>query len=468
MTFHFFPLLYTDSFHDGDLPPELSELGRALESLENNEGTPSFVVTSTQLESPTPAAATAAAIAAAAILEEAATAVPPILGSSPARSISTASLSTAPEQLTKNMVKLYNDLALRLMDGKEHSQALNLLRKAETLLDNDAAWVPGEDNGGGSGSLGGSFNLGRRDSYTYDQSVDESGAGGGGISVTDLERIAAKRSHLRAITYNNIGCLYKRQGLPGKALPYLHNALALEESAGNVHDCASTHLNLCASYSALNEYKDALGHAERAIILLQRQLWGPTAVSFQEGITYLSRTIATLNARVTAGPGDGSVPNSAAVFADAHKKQRKLLASANILAMAYHNAAVEHERLSRMREAQVSYSRACSVGTKFLGAKSSTTNALLHAQKGFLARLQRDSGGAGHSHGTHGHSSSSASASTARKGPGTLSSRSSTGSGLAGKGRTTSSSTKKGLLGGTSSRMGAASRSKSASKLSRR
>lgn len=375
------------------------------------------------------------------------------------------------------MVKLYNDLALRLMDGKEYSQALNLLRKAEALLDNDGAWVPGGDEGG-SGSIGGSFNLGRRESFGLehlDESLDESGTPiDDGASADLLARIAAKRSHLRAITYNNIGCLYKRQGIPEQALPYLHNALALEEASGNVHDCASTHLNLCASYSALSDYKEALGHAERAIILLQRQLWGPTAVSFQEGITYLGRSLGALNARVSAGVGDGSVPGSAAAFADAHKRQRKLLASANILAMAYHNAAVEHERLSRMREAQVSYARACSIGTKFLGPKSSTTTALMHAQKGFLARLQRDSasGGGGHhsgAHGhvhTHGHSSSTSSASAARKAPGTRSS-SSMGSLLGGKGRQTVS-TKKGLLGGTSSRgVGTASRSTTASKLGR-
>lgn len=36
---------------------------------------------------------------------------------------------------------------------------------------------------------------------------------------------------------------------------------------------------------------------------------------------------------------------------------RTLLGSANVLAMAYHNAAVEHEKLGRLREALVSFTR---------------------------------------------------------------------------------------------------------------
>lgn len=36
---------------------------------------------------------------------------------------------------------------------------------------------------------------------------------------------------------------------------------------------------------------------------------------------------------------------------------RHQLASANVLAMAYHNAAVEHEKLMRLKEALVSFTR---------------------------------------------------------------------------------------------------------------
>lgn len=366
---------------------------------------------------------------------------------SPGGSMSTTSLSVADgARFSSNMVKLYNDLALRLMDAKEYDQALQMLSKAEAILDNDVAWalpsgvlaaagssgsldkssnnnneISGELTSGSSllfdRTLSENFNVGSVQESSFDEAAFKSAAST--LASIDgvqsyLDRISAKRKRLRAITYNNIGCLYKRRSVPERALTYLQDALALEEAAGDVHDCASTHLNLCASYSALTRFREALAHAERAIILIQRQLWGPTAASFQDGMMYLGRVMAALAATVAAGSdsteGDGgggsktaatTAAAAAAVavtYAEAYKRQRKLLASANILAMAYHNAAVEHERLNNLREAQVSYSRACSIGNKFLGPKSSTTVALVHAQKGFVARQQREAGGALQSH----------------------------------------------------------------------
>jgi tetratricopeptide (TPR) repeat protein len=437
--------------------------------------------------------------------------------SSPGGSMSTTSVSVADgPRFSSNMVKLYNDLALRLMDAKEYDQALQMLSKAEGILDNDAAWAlppsmlaaaasgsldsssnNNNYSGGGGGvtsgsspffdrNFSGSFNLGSAEESSLDETAFNAAAatlaGMDGLQIY-LDRIAAKRNRLRAITYNNIGCLYKRRSLPERALSYLQNALALEEAAGDVHDCASTHLNLCASYSALTRFREALAHAERAIILLQRQLWGPTAASFQDGMTYLGRVLAALAATVAAGAGGGggdantnnnisSTTTAAAAaavtaaYAEAHKRQRKLLASANILAMAYHNAAVEHERLNRLREAQVSYSRACSIGTKFLGPKSSTTVALLHAQKGFVARQQREAAGAMQTHHSSGGGSGGGGGGGGTKGH-VMTSRSSTN--LASKARQGSSTTKRTPLGGasSSSRMAKSSSSSIASKLSR-
>jgi tetratricopeptide (TPR) repeat protein len=509
-----------------ELVEELSELGRALETMEaegppgspssaagignfgGGSGVGSFSVTGVGEPQQN-----SASVAGAAAGNGGNTVQQP---SSPGGSMSTTSVSVADgARFSSNMVKLYNDLALRLMDAKEYDQALQMLSKAEGILDNDAAWSPppgifaaggsgslDSSNGGavgGSGGVGGgssssnaifdrnfsgSFNLGSAQESSLDEAAFN--ALGGAVSGMDavqnyLDRIVAKRNRLRAITYNNIGCLYKRRSLPERALSYLQNALALEEAAGDVHDCASTHLNLCASYSALTRFREALAHAERAIILLQRQLWGPTAASFQDGMTYLGRVLAALAATVAAGPGgigSGTDSNAAAsstssttaaaaaavaaTYAEAYKRQRKLLASANILAMAYHNAAVEHERLNRLREAQVSYSRACSIGTKFLGPKSSTTVALLHAQKGFVARQQREAGGTLQTH----HSTGGEQKTSGTKGH-VMTSRSSTN--LTSKARQGSSTTKRTPLTGasSSSRMAKSSSSSIASKLSR-
>lgn len=67
---------------------------------------------------------------------------PPSNGSfSAGASLGGVTTSTAQDQASRSMVKLYNDLALRLMDEQQdYDQALVMLRKAESHLDNDSAW----------------------------------------------------------------------------------------------------------------------------------------------------------------------------------------------------------------------------------------------------------------------------------------------------------------------------------------
>ncbi|PSC70982.1 ubiquitin carboxyl-terminal hydrolase family [Micractinium conductrix] len=221
-----------------------------------------------------------------------------------------------PTAFAQQMAKLYNNLGLKMMERRKHEEALGLLRKAEALVDNGSAWA-------GRGE--------------------------------------AKRQRMQAVTYNNLGCLFKRRNMPQLALQYLTKALALEES---VQNRSSTHLNICASLSALRRTKEALSHAERAIILLQRHLWAHH-LPFQEGLTSLVRQLAA--------PG----------------ASRHALASANVLAMAYHNAAVEHEKLGRLREALVSFTRAYLISSKCLGGKAQMTTALSRALKAFQQRQAR-------------------------------------------------------------------------------
>lgn len=235
-------------------------------------------------------------------------------------------------QLEQNaaLVKLYNNLALKLMDlhrrdGRDYEQAAALLTKAEAILDSDTAW----------------------------HREDES------------------KNRLRAITCNNFGCLMKRKGQPAAALPYLATALALEELSGNIQNTCSTLLNLCASTSALRRYKEALGYAERAIVLLQKDLWSKSgSMSFQGGLMHLARVM---------------VPTNAA--------RPQLLSLVQLLAMAYHNAAVEHERLGKLREAAVSFARAATLADRFLGPKMSMTTALHKAHRAYQLRQGKALGG---------------------------------------------------------------------------
>jgi len=293
-----------------------------------------------------------------------------------------------------SLVKLYNNLALKLMDSRrkekrDYEQAKILLMKAEQLLDNDGAWaisIAGhEDNGDGSNDGGGG------DINNYKMVEDE---------------IGERRNRLRAITCNNIGCLMKRQGQPAVALSYLSKALPLEEAAGNVHNACSTLLNICAAMSALKRYKEALSHAERAILLLQHELWGapsgavpagsPTP-SFQTGIVHLMRRVAAANIALDTASGVGvggsatsttttTAPEPPATTTSSSSSSTPIISLVQLLAMAYHNAAVEHERLGRLKEAGVSFARAANLADRFMGQKVAMTVSLHKALKGFQSR----------------------------------------------------------------------------------
>jgi tetratricopeptide (TPR) repeat protein len=430
----------------------LSELSRALEVLEGE------ALLARGGASPTASTASSAAAAAAA-------------WGGPAGASPDASVAGGAAAFANGMVKLYNDLALRLLDARDYDQALSMLRKAEALLDADATWAwapPGAGAGAeraadggaaddGDGGAGGG--LGRL--AVGGTSADEVAAGAAGVAgdgaaavaLGPAELLAGKRQRLRAITLNNLGCLHKRRGAPQQALAPLHRALALEEAGGQVHNCASTHLNICAALSALRRGKEALAHAERAILLLQRLLWGPTASTFQDGMAHAGRTLAALGAAAAAaaaaaGAGAGAAPPEAPpppAQRQQQQRHRQLTAAASVLAMAYHNAAVEHEKLGRGREAGVSHARACAIGAKFLGARAPTTAALGKAQKAFLARQTRASSAPAHA--------AAPSAGAARKG-GAAGGRAAAAAGASVKVRQTDAK-RPNLLGRETSRAGA-------------
>jgi tetratricopeptide (TPR) repeat protein len=231
------------------------------------------------------------------------------------------------------LVKKYNDVAVGCMEGSSLDQSLACLLKAERLLC-DAEREDGDTEG------------------------------------------APEISRLRSITYNNLGCLYRRKAEPEKALRYLQNALKIEEGSADpkVNELASTHLNLSASYSVLNKDVEALRHGERAIVLLQGRMW--PGLSFKDGMEMLLSRIAREGGTVAP----------------------QLMRDAHVLSMAYHNVGTQNERLGRIREAQVSFNRACSIGTKILGPSDRTTvtvqlqNKIFLQRNGGLARSKPSSG----------------------------------------------------------------------------
>ena len=80
-----------------------------------------------------------------------------------------------------------------------------------------------------------------------------------------------KRLKLFSITFNNLGCYYKKSKKPLVALSYLQRSLELEiELNSNLSAVASSHLNICAILSSLKRHEEALIHASKATELLER------------------------------------------------------------------------------------------------------------------------------------------------------------------------------------------------------
>jgi hypothetical protein len=145
--------------------------------------------------------------------------------------------------------------------------------------------------------------------------------------AADLLSTADVPVRLQAITFNNLGCFYKRTGRLSLALQYLQKALVLEAtSASDRTNLAGTHLNVCAIQSTLGCHDVAITHAYAALELLK-------------------------NAEETAN-------------------------AAETLAIAYHNAGVEEEHLKNYEKAAEMYGRGWKVACRQLGPNHSLTASL--------------------------------------------------------------------------------------------
>ena len=89
---------------------------------------------------------------------------------------------------------------------------------------------------------------------------------------------------MRAITYNNFACYFRKNNQLRNALTYLEMALELEYRCINQEDSTPVaeslivsnpteiHLNICAILSQLGKHELALHHAMKALILIQDEL----------------------------------------------------------------------------------------------------------------------------------------------------------------------------------------------------
>ena len=79
------------------------------------------------------------------------------------------------------------------------------------------------------------------------------------------------KSSLAALTYNNLGCFYKRLGQIDKALEYFFQSLELENNGVNsTEGIANTHLNITCLLSLKAEHERALRYAIKALMILKK------------------------------------------------------------------------------------------------------------------------------------------------------------------------------------------------------
>ncbi len=98
------------------------------------------------------------------------------------------------------------------------------------------------------------------------------------------EMFSEHSDRLRAVTYNNYACLFRKTNQLRNALTYLEMGLELEYRCINnspeltvseslsLSNPAEIHLNICAILSQLDKHELALHHAMKALILIQDEV----------------------------------------------------------------------------------------------------------------------------------------------------------------------------------------------------
>lgn len=142
---------------------------------------------------------------------------------------------------------------------------------------------------------------------------------------------------IRAITYNNFACLFRKTKKLRNALSYLEKALEIEYQCLNyppeqtlaeerelrveeslvISNPCEIHLNICAILSQMDKHDLALHHAMKALILIQDEL----------------------GERIDLVAGDGQSPPDLS--------NNQVQDRCNVMICALHNIAVEHEFLKQ-------------------------------------------------------------------------------------------------------------------------
>lgn len=167
------------------------------------------------------------------------------------------------------------------------------------------------------------------------------------ISTLKAHGVASdpRRKLILAISYNNLGTHYRRLGRLRASLGCFKKALKYEEKLEEVEHHADTHINMCATLSALGQHGDAASHIAKAVKLLKNEL--------------------------------DAYHNGESGHTAEHAAQR-----AGVMAVAMHNHAVELEHLDLHHAALRAYAQAAETAELFFGPSHPTTRALRQALEG--------------------------------------------------------------------------------------
>ena len=266
----------------------------------------------------------------------------------------------------------------------------------------------------------------------------------------------------RAVTYNNMGCLYKREGRHKAALTYLLKAQTIEarlpDAALVGMRPADTLLNLCAVLSTLGRHDAALEQAQSALILLQEELLsaseseaaggeageksGAGADDTSDEQDGEAKRVSEAKEVATGGGSGGGEDGgegeggdgSGDAAADGKEADEDASSSAqskgegtdagigagdgagdgaststsgpdkfSVLAIAYHNVGVEQEFLGRPERALQAYRKGVKVATKYLDRRDAVAVALKRSYLGAYHDVERRArDGAGGAEGANG------------------------------------------------------------------
>eukprot|EP00943_MAST-04B_sp_MAST-4B-sp1_P003981 g3981.t1 len=181
-----------------------------------------------------------------------------------------------PNVLTKDLqgTKMLNNIANRLIEEKKYAYGTKYREKAVLYMGETLGWKHEKVQKAAVDMMIEKNELAMRMLSDSNNLWDEAHK-----ILNDCELLSKPDSNIkfnklnrlktRALTFNNLGCYFKKIRRNANALHYLLKALKIEEGKIDCGNPASTHVNVCVILSAMSRHTHALEHIKSAIALLE-------------------------------------------------------------------------------------------------------------------------------------------------------------------------------------------------------